>query len=45
MTWRSELLQILQEVRTNCKTRNQLCVTSTVSCPLHNMQRGEVELL
>ena len=24
MTWRSELLQRLQEVRGNCKTRNQL---------------------
>jgi hypothetical protein len=24
VTWRSELLQILQEVRGTCKTRNQL---------------------
>ena len=26
MTWRSELLQRLQEVRSTCKTRNQLYV-------------------
>jgi hypothetical protein len=25
VNWRNELLQILQEVRSNCKTRNQLC--------------------
>src|SRR5262245_59686527 len=29
VTWRSELLQRLQEVRGNCKTRNQLIITRT----------------
>src|SRR5437867_7785061 len=37
-TWRSELLQILQEVRSICKTRNQLngnkeCLTALSSAP------------
>src|SRR2546427_4101233 len=27
VNWGSKLLQILQEVRTICKTRNQLCLT------------------
>src|SRR5215510_734549 len=30
VTWRSELLQRLQEVRGNCKTRNQLTTKSSM---------------
>ena len=37
MNWRSELLQRLQEVRTVCKTRNQLSVKPW---PIYERQDG-----
>src|SRR5262249_47856002 len=41
VTWRSELLQKLQEVRGNCKTRNRLNLSAS---ELPNLRCGKVTL-
>src|SRR5215831_1919872 len=43
VTWRSELLQRLQEVRGNCKTRNRLNVLSDPACLIASRQRYRSE--
>ena len=45
MTWRSALLQRLQEVRGNCKTRNQLLVYSVTPGTFVDFIDGVVPVL
>src|SRR4030095_3678922 len=41
VNWRSKLLQILQEVRSNCKTRNQLFVNEPALASIEPTNSGK----